>query len=130
MYHQTIVVGNLGADPSMKFTPSGQAVCSFSVASTRKYNTSNGEQVNETIWFRISAWGKQAEACNQFLKKGSKVLVEGRLTPDKTTGGPKIYQKQDGTSAASFEITAQDVKFLSSVEKEQPATVAEDDIPF
>ncbi len=97
MYHTIIIVGNLGKDPEMRYTPSGQAVTSFSVASNRKYTSSNGEQVNETIWFRISAWGKQAEICNQYLKKGSKVLVEGRLTPDKNTGGPRIWQKQDGS---------------------------------
>ena len=84
MFHTLIIVGNLGKDPEMRYTPSGQAVTSFSVASNRKYTSSNGEQVNETIWFRISAWGKQAEICNQYLKKGSRVLVEGRLTPDKS----------------------------------------------
>ena len=114
MYHTLIVVGNLGKDPEMRYTPSGQAVTSFPVASNRKYTSSNGEQVNETIWFRISAWGKQAEICNQYLKKGSKVLVEGRLTPDKNTGGPRIWQKQDGTSGASFGVNAQTVRFLSS----------------
>ena len=101
MYHTLIIVGNLGKDPEMRYTPSGQAVTSFSVASNRKYTSSNGEQVNETIWFRISAWGKQAEICNQYLKKGSKVLVEGRLTPDKNTGGPRIWQKQGGSSGSS-----------------------------
>jgi single-strand DNA-binding protein len=143
MYHTIIIVGNLGKDPEMRYTPSGQAVTSFSVASNRKYTSSNGEQVNETIWFRISAWGKQAEICNQYLKKGSKVLVEGRLTPDKNTGGPRIWQKQDGTSGASFEVTAGTVRFLStradgdsgggsiSAESGDMATApAEDDIPF
>jgi single-strand DNA-binding protein len=143
MYHTLIIVGNLGKDPEMRYTPSGQAVASFSVASNRKYTSSNGEQVNETIWFRISAWGKQAEICNQYLKKGSKVLVEGRLTPDKTTGGPRLWQKQDGTSAASFEVNAQTVRFLStrgegdsggagmaSDAGEMATAPAEDDIPF
>ena len=143
MYHTIIIVGNLGKDPEMRYTPSGQAVTSFSVASNRKYTSSNGEQVNETIWFRISAWGKQAEICNQYLKKGSKVLVEGRLTPDKNTGGPRIWQKQDGSSGASFEVTAGTVRFLStradgdtgggsiSSDTGDMATApAEDDIPF
>lgn len=141
MYHTLIIVGNLGKDPEMRYTPSGQAVTSFPVASNRKYTSSNGEQVNETIWFRISAWGKQAEICNQYLKKGSKVLVEGRLTPDKTTGGPRIWQKQDGTSGASFEVNAQTVRFLStrsdadsggaaSDSGDMATTPAEDDIPF
>lgn len=141
MYHTLIIVGNLGKDPEMRYTPSGQAVTSFPVASNRKYTSSNGEQVNETIWFRISAWGKQAEICNQYLKKGSKVLVEGRLTPDKNTGGPRIWQKQDGTSGASFEVNAQTVRFLSTRAEadagggasdagEMATAPAEDDIPF
>jgi single-strand DNA-binding protein len=141
MFHTLIIVGNVGRDPEMRYTPSGQAVTSFSVASNRRYTSSNGEQVNETIWFRVSAWGKQAEICNQFLKKGSRVLIEGRLTPDKASGGPRIWQKQDGTSAASFEVTAQTVRFLTTrgeSEASGPATdagdtavaPAEDDIPF
>lgn len=145
MYHTIIIVGNLGKDPEMRYTPSGQAVTSFSVATSRKYTSSNGEQVNETIWFRVSAWGKQAETCNQYLKKGSKVLVEGRLNPDKNTGGPRIWQKQDGTSGASFEVTAGTVRFLSSRGEGNTASggggapvadagdfsgPAEDDIPF
>ena len=88
MYHTIIIVGNLGKDPEMRYTPSGQAVTSFSVASNRSWTDSNGQKQTEVIWFRISAWGKQAEICNQYLKKGSKVLIEGRLTPDKSTGGP------------------------------------------
>lgn len=114
MYHTIIIAGNVGKDPEMRYTPTGQAVTSFSVATSRQYTAGNGEQVKETIWFRISAWGKTAEACNQYLKKGAKVLIEGRLTPDKTTGGPRIYSRQDGTSGASFEVTAQTVRFLSS----------------
>jgi single-strand DNA-binding protein len=114
MYHTLIIVGNVGKDPEMRYTPSGQAVTSFSVATNRQYTGSNGEQVKETIWFRVSAWGKTAEVCNQYVKKGSKVLVEGRLTPDKATGGPKIWTKQDGTAGASYEVTANNVRFLSS----------------
>ena len=76
-YHTTIIVGNLGRDPEMRYTPSGQAVTSFSVAVNDDYTNNNGERIKRTIWFRISAWGKQAETCNQYLKKGSKVLVLG-----------------------------------------------------
>ena len=114
MFHTIIVVGNVGKDPEMRYTPSGQAVTSFSVATSRQYAGGNGEQVKETIWFRISTWGKTAEVCNQYVKKGTKVLVEGRLTPDKTTGGPRVWTKQDGAAASSFEITATTVRFLSS----------------
>jgi single-strand DNA-binding protein len=112
-YHTVILIGNLGRDPEMRYTPSGQPVTSFSVASNRSYTSPSGEKVDETIWFRVTAWGKQAEICSQYLHKGSKVLVEGRLTPDKN-GGPRVWQKQDGTSAASFEVTASTVRFLSS----------------
>ena len=114
MYHTIILVGNLGRDPEMRYTPSGQAVTNFSVATNRQYTGSDGQVVKETIWFRISTWGKNAENCNQFLKRGSKVLVEGRLVPDASTGGPRIWNRQDGTPSASFEINAQMVRFLST----------------
>jgi single-strand DNA-binding protein len=106
------IIGNLGKDPEMRFTPSGQPVTSFSVASNRKYTNNSGEAVKETTWFRISAWGKLAETCNQYLKKGRLVYVEGRLTPDKNTGGPRVWTRQDGSPAASFEVTAACVEFL------------------
>lgn len=142
MYHTLIIVGNVGKDPEMRYTPSGQAVTSFSVASNRQYTTGNGEQVKETIWFRVTTWGKQAEVCNQYVKKGMKVLVEGRLTPDKATGGPRVWTKQDGSAGASFEVNASTVRFLSSRgegEGGMPISAGgmdvaeippEDDIPF
>lgn len=114
MFHTIIIVGNLGRDPEMRYTPSGQAVTSFSVATSREY-TANNEKVKETIWFRVSTWGKTAEACNTYLKKGAKVLIEGRLQPDKATGAPRVWEK-DGKYSASFEVTASEVKFLSSKE--------------
>ena len=138
MFHTIIVVGNLGRDPEMRYTPSGQAVTSFSVATSRQYTASSGDLVKETLWFRISAWGKQAETCNQYLKKGSKVLVEGRLTCDPATGGPRVFSRQDGTNGASYEISASTVRFLSSRGEEQGSGPASDpvdqptevDIPF
>jgi len=138
MYHTIIIVGNLGRDPEMRYTPGGQAVTNFSVATNRQYTSSDGTQVKETIWFRVSTWGKQAEICNQYLHKGSKVLVEGRLTPDASTGGPRIWNRQDGTPAASFEVSASAVRFLSSrgeAESDVPfgegsGAAAEDEIPF
>lgn len=114
MFQTTILAGNLGRDPEMRYTPTGQAVTSFSVATNRQWTNNNGETVKETIWFRISVWGKMAEVCNQYLKKGSKVLVEGRLTADANTGGPRVWTGQDGQPRASFEISAQTVRFLSS----------------
>jgi len=138
MYQNLIIVGNLGRDPEMRYTPSGQAVTNFNVATNRKYKTSDGNKVEETTWFRISTWGKTAEVCNQYLKKGSKVLVEGRLNPDPDTGGPKIWTRQDGTSAASFELTANQVRFLSTRVEDEGAYTADnsqgisepEDIPF
>ncbi|TLN12112.1 single-stranded DNA-binding protein, partial [bacterium] len=106
------------------------------------YTDGNGQRVKETTWFRISVWGKQAETTNQYLKKGSMVLVDGRLTADPKTGGPRIWKKQDGTEGASFEISANSVRFLSprsetggaggEYSEEGPAVPAggEEDIPF
>lgn len=138
MYHTIIVVGNVGRDAEMRYTPSGAAVASFSVATNRQYTASSGENVKETIWFRISAWGKQAEVCNQYVKKGMKVLVEGRLNADPDTGGPRIWNAQDGSPRTSFEVTAGTVRFLSSRGEadngQSPDAgdmlLPEDDIPF
>ena len=136
MYQTIIIAGNVGRDPEMRYTPSGQAVTSFSVATNRQYTNNNGETIKETIWFRISAWGKTGEICNQYLKKGSKVLVEGRLTADPATGGPRVWTARDGSTRASFEVYAQTVRFLSSrSEAAEPGTggvaapAAEEGIP-
>jgi single-strand DNA-binding protein len=138
MYQKILIVGNLGRDPEMRYTPSGQAVTNFSVATNRQYTASDGQQVKETVWFRVSAWGRQAETCNQYLKRGSRVLIEGRLTADPATGGPRIWTKQDGSPGASFEISAGTVRFLSTREEDasyqgsapMDDDVGEDDIPF
>lgn len=112
-FHTIIIVGNLGRDPEMRYMPNGDPVTNLSVASSRSYTNNQGQKVDETVWFRVSVFGKMAESCNTYLKKGSKVLVEGRLNADKN-GGPRIWTRQDGTPGASFEITAQTVRFLSS----------------
>lgn len=109
MYHKITVAGNLGRDPEMRYLPNGDAVTSFSVAVTDGF----GEN-KTTIWFRVSIFGKRAETANQYLSKGSKILVEGRLRADKKTGGPTMWTGRDGTVNASFEITATDFAFLSS----------------
>lgn len=119
-YHTLIIVGHLGKDPEMHYTPAGQAVTNFSVATNRQYavrtsSPSNGETVKETVWFRVSTWGKQAEVCNEYLRKGSLVLVEGRLIPDPNTGRPRIWQGQNGPGA-SFEVNASIVRFLTGQE--------------
>ena len=112
-YQIEIFTGNLGKDPESRFTPAGQQVTSFSVGSNREYTASNGEKVKETVWRRVSAWGKLAEVCSNYLKKGSRVLVEGRLVPDKATGNPRIWTTSDGKAAANFEVVASSVTFLS-----------------
>ena len=114
MYQKLIFIGNLGSNPEQRFTPSGDPVTTFSVATSRKYG-----ETDETTWFRVSVWGKQAEPCNQYLSKGSKVLVEGRLKAD-AQGNPRTYERKDGGGwAASFEVVASSVKFLSG--KDEPA---------
>lgn len=133
--NKIIIIGNLGRDPEMRFTPSGQAVTKFSVASTRSYKAGNGEQVKETAWFSIEAWGKLAEICNEYLKKGSKVYVEGRIKPDKQTGSPHVYEKKDGTAGASFEVSAIEIQFLDSkgdkkTEQAGPDIGDGDNMPF
>jgi single-strand DNA-binding protein len=140
MFHTIIIVGNLGRDPEMRYLPNGQPVTTMNVASGRKYTGSDGQLVDETTWFRVSVFGKQAESCNQYLKKGRSVLVEGRIKPDPATGGPKIWTRQDGTPGASFEVTASTVRFLSrgggdgssqsGEYAELPSSSSEDDIPF
>ena len=117
MYQRIVLVGNLGRDPEMRYTPNGTPVTSFSVATNRKYTASDGQMKDETLWFRISVWGKQAETCNQYLSKGQKVLVEGSLVGDES-GGPRVWTGQDGKPRASFEVRAQTVRFLGRREGE------------
>ena len=114
MFQQIIIVGYLGNDPEMRFTPGGQAVTSFSVATSNSYTNNAGQKVDETTWFRVSVWGAQAESCKQYLSKGRPVLVIGRLRPDPQTGNPRVFQRNDGTSGASYEVNAQNVRFLPS----------------
>jgi single-strand DNA-binding protein len=136
-FHTIIIVGNLGKDPEMRYTPSGQPVTSFSVATSRSYSNQAGEKVDETIWFRVTAWGKLAETCNQYLRKGKSVLVEGRISPDKN-GGPRVFTRQDGTSGSSYEVVASTVRFLGNRSEGGGEPMAEgvggdgggEDIPF
>jgi single-strand DNA-binding protein len=114
MYQKIIIIGNLGRDPEMKYLSSGDPFTSFSVAVNDQFINQSGQKVKSTTWFRVSVFGKQAENVNQYLKKGSKVLVDGRLTSDNETGGPRLWKRQDGSISASFEIKANTVQFLSS----------------
>ncbi|MFQ5814644.1 MAG: single-stranded DNA-binding protein [Anaerolineae bacterium] len=135
MYQKIIIMGNLGRDPEMRYTPSGKPVTNFSVATNRRWTNADGTPGEETIWFRVTAWGKLGETCNQYLSKGRQVFVEGRLRPDPETGGPRIWTGQDGVARASFEITAFTVRFLGrrdegvAVGPEEEA-IEEGEIPF
>jgi len=127
MYQKIIIVGNLGRDPEMRFTPSGQPVTNMSVAVNRTWTNAEGEQQKETTWFRVAVWGKQAEICNQYLTKGRQVLVEG----DRIKAN--AFKGRDGEPAASLELTARSVRFLggrgeAAAPTEEPP--AEEEIPF
>lgn len=133
MYTKLTIVGNLGRDPEMKYMPSGQAVTNINVATNRTWKDKDGTKQTETQWYRVSIWGGRGETVNQYLRKGSKVLIEGRLLSDPESGGPKIFTRNDGTAGANFEMVADNVIFLSSKREDQannPDVVDEDDIPF
>lgn len=142
MYQKIIIVGNLGRDPEMRYMPDGTAVTNLSVATSNRWTDSrSGDQKEETTWFRVAVWGRQAETVNQYLSKGRQVLVEGRLEVDPQTGGPKLFTRQDGSVGASFEIRAFQVRFIGgrgdggdydSDESFEGGRAAqeEDDIPF
>ena len=105
MLNKMLLIGNVGRDPEMRYTPNGNAVTNFSVAVNRRY-TVNGEQQEETEWFRIVAWNRLAETCNNYVTRGMKVYVEGRLRSDSWVG-------QDGQTRFSNEIVANTVTFLT-----------------
>ena len=135
-FQQITLVGNLGQDPEMRFLPDGRPVANFSIATNRKWNNADGSKGEETVWWRISVFGPQAEACTQYLAKGRQVLVSGRVRPDPATGSPRVFQRNDGSSGASYELTANRVQFLGSradAAQDGPAQQAEADsegIPF
>ena len=143
--NKVILVGNLGADPEVRRTQDGRPIVNLRVATSDTWRDKNtGERREKTEWHRVVIFSEGlAKIAEQYLKKGSKVLIEGRLTPDKNTGGPRIWNKQDGSMGASFEVTAGTVRFLSSrgeIGGEGPMMgmgsmegaeiPAEDDIPF
>jgi len=103
--NKMIVIGNLGTEPEMRFTPNGRPVTSFSVATNWRYTTSEGERKEETEWFTVVTWGRLAEQCNQFLTKGRLVYVEGRLRTH-------MWEGQDGQRHFRNEIVANRVSFL------------------
>ena len=132
MYQNTVVVGYLGRDPEMRYTPDGTPVTSFSIATTRKWTGTDGQAQEKTTWFRVTAWRKQAETCNQYLTKGQLVLVEGDVDvstwSDKATSEPR----------AKLELRARTVRFLSArgekaqvpAEESGAPAETEEEIPF
>jgi single-strand DNA-binding protein len=107
MYQQITLVGNLGNDPEMRYTPTGVPVAHFSLAVSKSWTTQEGQRQEKTMWFRVTTWRKQAETVSQYLTKGSKVLVVGELEE------ARAYTDRDGNLRAALEVTAQTVRFLS-----------------
>lgn len=106
MVNKVIIIGNLGRDPELRRTNGGQSVCNFSVATTEKWTDAGGAKQERTEWHNVVVWGKQAELCNQYLGKGSKVYVEGSIAT-------REYDDKDGNKRKAVEIKAQTVRFLS-----------------
>ena len=119
MYLKLTGIGYLGGDPELRYTPTGQQVCNFSVATNRRWKNTDGSPGEETTWLRLTAWGKLAEHVNQYLHKGSKIYFEGKLTPDKQTGGPRMWNDQNGNMRASYEVRVEMVQFLDSANNGQ-----------
>jgi single-strand DNA-binding protein len=106
-YSRVILVGNIGRDPEMRYTPSGTAVTSFTMAVNRRRRGQDGNYQDETDWYRINVWGRQAETADQYLRKGSKVLVDGSLQI-------RTYTGNDGTERTSVEVNADNFQMLDS----------------
>ena len=131
MYEQTIIIGNVGSDPEMRFTANGKAVTNFSVAVNRRFKGKDGQMQEKTKWFRVTAWDKLGETCNQYLSKGRQVLVVGEVKAS-------AYTNAAGEPAASLEIIARDVKFLGGKSNGNGGNAAPDpagptpdeDLPF
>ncbi len=106
MLNKIMLIGNLGRDPEMNYTPSGVAVTKFSLAVSRTYKTSSGEKRDETEWFNVVAWNKLAETCNSYLRKGNKVYIEGRLTQRK-------YTDKNGVERTAVDVVANEMEMLT-----------------
>ncbi len=104
-FNKTLLMGNLTRDPEMRYLPSGQGVASFTIAVNRNYTSQTGEKKEEVSFVRIVVWARLAEICNEYLKKGSPVFVEGRLQS-------RSWDAQDGTKRSTLEVIAQSVQFL------------------
>jgi single-strand DNA-binding protein len=131
--NKVLLIGNVGTDPEMRFTPNGNPVTSFRMATSRTFASTEGERRQETEWFTVVSWNRLAETCNQFLSKGQKVYVEGRLRT-------RNWEGQDGQKRSRVEVVASRVLFLdragasTTAPGEEPAENAEateaEDLPF
>jgi single-strand DNA-binding protein len=108
-FNKITIVGYLGRDPELRYTPQGTAVCKLSVATTERRKNTAGDYDDHTTWFRVSAWGRQAELSNEYLTKGRQVYIEGRLRSEE-------YTDRDGNPRTSLEVNATDIQFLGSRE--------------
>src|SRR3954468_14516406 len=106
-FNKIILVGNLGRDPELRYTPQGTPVCTFSLATNERRKDRNGEMQDQTTWFRITLWNRQAETASQYLQKGRPVYIEGRLRVEEFTD-------RDGKQRHSLEVTATDMQFISA----------------
>ena len=109
-YNKITIIGNLGRDPEMRYMPSGDAVASFSVATSERWRTRDGQQQERTTWFNVSAFGKLAETCSQFLHKGSYVYLEGTLSQ-------REYTDRDGAQRTSLDVRAREMRMLDRREE-------------
>lgn len=103
--NKVMIIGNIGTDPEMRFTPNGNPVTTFRIATSRTFTSSEGERKQETEWFTVVTWNKLAESCNQFLTKGRRAYVEGKLRT-------RSWEGQDGQKRTRVEIVADRVLFL------------------
>lgn len=138
MYQQITLIGNLGNDPEMRYTPSGVPVASFNLAVNRSWTGQDGQRQDKTTWFRVSVWNKQAEIVTQYLAKGRQVMVVGEVEE------ARVYTDREGNPRASLEVKAQSVRFLGQRGDGPPAAagsyaapangvqadVQDEDIPF
>ena len=127
--NKVMIIGHLGRDPEMRYTPSGRPVTTFSVATSRTWNTSDGGRRTETEWFNVVAWSNLAEICKQHLNKGSLVYIEGRLQT-------RHWDDQEGNKHTSTEVVANEMIMLSDrregtpAEYESEAEEDEEEFPF
>lgn len=118
--NKVLIIGNLGRDPEMRYTPNGKPVTSFSVAVSRGWTTSNGERREATEWFNVVAWASLAEVCNQYLRKGSRVYVEGRLQT-------RSWDDPDGQRHSRTEVVANEMVILDSRAGAEPENLDYDE---